>query len=80
MSPAMARRQIDTALGPVLRRYREQAGLSQEKTAHAADLTVASYAAIERGKVAPGWWTVRQIAVALDVPLGELAAAVEAES
>jgi DNA-binding XRE family transcriptional regulator len=77
--PAMPRATIDPSLGPVLRRLRQERELSQETLAHLAGLTVASYINIELGRSAPGWWTVRRIAKALDVPLGELATAVEAD-
>lgn len=47
-------------------------GLNQEDLAHAAGLSVAAYARIERGKSNPTWMTVRAIADALDLGLAEL--------
>jgi transcriptional regulator with XRE-family HTH domain len=76
----MPRATIDPSLGPVLRRLRLERELSQETLAHLSGLTVATYINIELGRSAPGWSTVRRIAEALGVPLGELAAAVEAET
>jgi transcriptional regulator with XRE-family HTH domain len=70
----------DPALAVVLRRIREERGLTQEGLAFRAGITLGSYAQIELGNSAPAWSTVRRIAEALDVPLVELVAAVEAET
>jgi transcriptional regulator with XRE-family HTH domain len=64
----------------VLRRLREERGLSQEALAYGAGMTAGSYARIELGQASPAWSTVRSIADALDVSLLELSAAVEGES
>ena len=69
----------DVALARVLRLLRQQHGHTQEDLAHAAGLTVTAYARIERGLANPTWTTVRRIAKALDVGLGELGRAVDAE-
>jgi transcriptional regulator with XRE-family HTH domain len=58
---------------------RRQRGHTQEDLAHAAGLTVTAYARIERGSANPTWTTVRRIADALDVTLGELGRAVDAK-
>jgi transcriptional regulator with XRE-family HTH domain len=63
----------------VLRRLREERGLSQEALAYQAGLTAGSLARIELGQASPAWSTVRQIARALDVSLVDLAADVERE-
>jgi transcriptional regulator with XRE-family HTH domain len=68
----------DSALAAVLRELREASGRSQEDVAHIVGLTVGSYARIERGQSNPTWSTVRRIAAALGVSLGELGVAVEA--
>jgi DNA-binding XRE family transcriptional regulator len=47
--------------------------------AHEAGVTTSTYNRLANGSVAPGWWTVRQVARALDVRLVELARMVEAE-
>lgn len=70
----------DPALAAVLRRLREESGLSQEGLAFRAGITAGSYARIELGQASPAWATVRSIAQALDVSLVELSAAVEGES
>jgi transcriptional regulator with XRE-family HTH domain len=63
----------------VLRRLREARGLSQEATAQAAGIALNTYSRIERGQTSPSWPTVRQLANALGVSMGDLGAAVEAE-
>jgi transcriptional regulator with XRE-family HTH domain len=73
------RSQPDRALGSVLRQLREQNGLSAEKLAQEASLTVSAYLRIEAAVSAPGWSTVRRIAEALDVSMAELGRMVEAE-
>ena len=67
----------DAALAQVLLLLRKQRGYTQEDLAHAAGLTVTAYARIERGLANPTWTTVRRIAGALDVTLGELGQAVD---
>jgi transcriptional regulator with XRE-family HTH domain len=67
----------DADLAHVIRALRERRGLSQEALAHAAQLTMSSYARIERGQANPTWRTVSQIAEALGVTLAELGAAVD---
>lgn len=69
----------DAALAAVLRRLREARGLSQEATAQAAGISLNTYSRIERGHAAPSWTTVRRIADALGVGMGELGAEVERE-
>ena len=63
----------------MLRRLREARGLSQEATAHAAGVSLNTYSRIERGHTTPNWATVVALADALEVPLAELGAAVDAE-
>ena len=72
------RAEPDPALSGVLRELREQRGMAQEGVAHAAGMTLSSYARIELGSSAPSWSTVEAIARALDVSLAELAKRVEA--
>jgi transcriptional regulator with XRE-family HTH domain len=69
---------VDPSLAYVLRKLRDQKGLGQEGLAHAAGLSVAAYTRIERGKSNPTWTSIRRIVAALDVPLSELAAELEA--
>ena len=67
----------DPELASALKRLRQQRGQTQEDLAHAAQLTVTAYARIERGSANPTWTTVRRIANALEVTIGELGHAVE---
>lgn len=68
----------DPALASVLRRLREDRGLTREALAFHAGLTTGSLARIELGQSSPGWDTIRKVAKALGVSLVELATAVEA--
>jgi transcriptional regulator with XRE-family HTH domain len=70
---------IDPVLPVVLRRLREARGLSQEATAIAAGVALNTYSRIELAQQSPSWPTVRQIARALNVSMGELGDAVDAE-
>ena len=67
----------DAALARTLLLLRKQRGQTQEDLAHAAGLTVTAYARIERGTANATWATVRRIARALEVTLGELGEEVE---
>ena len=77
MVPRPTRR--DPALGAVVRRLREQRGVSQEQLGYQAGLTAGALARIELAQSAPAWATVLDIAHALNMRLVELAAAVEDE-
>ena len=66
---------VDPALGPTLRSLREARGIAQERLAHNAGLSVATYARIERSQVNPTWTTIRRVLDALDVSLAEFGAA-----
>jgi transcriptional regulator with XRE-family HTH domain len=68
----------DPALAAVLRRLRLERGATQEALAYRSGITTGSLARIELGQASPAWTTVRQIAMALDVSMSELAEAVEA--
>jgi transcriptional regulator with XRE-family HTH domain len=63
----------DRALAEAIRRIREERGLTQEDAAHAAGLTVGSFARIERGRSTPAWTTVKRVAAALGLTAAELA-------
>lgn len=69
----------DPALAVVLRRLREDRGMTLEALAFKSGVSIGSLGRIELGRSSAAWSTVRQIADALDVSLTELAAAVEAE-
>jgi transcriptional regulator with XRE-family HTH domain len=85
MSPAMfdgmtkPAQRVDLSLAKVLRRMREERGLAREAVAFSAEISTGSLARIELGHAIPSWTTVRDIAKALGVGLGELGARVEAE-
>ncbi len=80
MVPAMPRPPAaDPALAKVLRRLREERGLSQEALAYHSGITSGSLGRIELGQASPAWSTIRQIANALGVTMVELSMAVEAE-
>jgi len=60
--------------GERLRKLRDARGLTQEKLAHAADLTTTFVSTIERGRKAPSLNTVLKLARALKVDAAELLA------
>jgi transcriptional regulator with XRE-family HTH domain len=66
--------QPQPALGEAIRQLREKRGLTQERLAQAAELTTGTVSLVERGQSNPAWGTIKAIAGALDVPMGELAA------
>ena len=70
---------VDAALAAVLRRLREVHGLSQEALAQRAGVALNTYSRIERGQASPTWPTVRALAAALGMSMGELGATVDAE-
>jgi transcriptional regulator with XRE-family HTH domain len=71
------RPQPDKALAAVLRRLREDAGLSQEALAGRAGITLGAMSRVER--TSPAFATVQDIASALGVSLEKLGAMIEAE-
>jgi transcriptional regulator with XRE-family HTH domain len=69
----------DPALAAALRRLREDRGLAQEAVAFRAGISTGAVARVELAQSSPSWVTVRQIAKALNVSLGELADAIDAQ-
>lgn len=69
--------QPDRLLAAILKRLREDRGITQEELAFEAGITASALSRIERGLNTPGWMTVRRLAEALEVSLVELAAHVE---
>jgi transcriptional regulator with XRE-family HTH domain len=61
------------ALGKAIRELREAREVSLRALAPKAGLTFNTLSLIERGEANPTWQTVRQIAEALGVSIGELA-------
>jgi transcriptional regulator with XRE-family HTH domain len=69
----------DPVLAVVLKRLREERGLTQEALAFRSGVSMSSLGRIELGRTSAAWTTVCQLAEALDVSMGELGAAVDAE-
>jgi transcriptional regulator with XRE-family HTH domain len=69
--------QTDLVLAALVKRLREERGLTQEQVAFEAGITASALSRIERGLNSPGWMTVRRIAQALEVGLVELATDLE---
>jgi transcriptional regulator with XRE-family HTH domain len=65
--------QPQPALGKAIRQLREKQGVSQERLAPEAGISPNTLSLIERGEANPTWGTVRGIADALGVSMGELA-------
>ncbi len=65
-------------LATTVRRLREEKGLTREATAFRAGITTGSLANVELAGACPSWETVRRIACALGLSIGQLAAAIEA--
>lgn len=59
-------------LGGAIRQLRQKRGMTQEDLAHAAGITTGTLSLVERGNANPTWGTVRGIATALGVSMGEL--------
>jgi transcriptional regulator with XRE-family HTH domain len=60
------------ALGAAIRKLRGARKTTQETVAQDAGITVAHLSKIERGQTNPTWSTVKAIAKALGVSMGEL--------
>jgi len=60
------------ALGAAVRELRRKRGATQEALARDADLTTATLSLVERGEANPTWDTLKKIAAALGVSMGEL--------
>jgi transcriptional regulator with XRE-family HTH domain len=67
----------NAALGAVIRRLREEAGLSEKELAAQAGLDLDEVGAIEAGRMEPTWGDLRRVAYALKVPLPDLLRLVE---
>jgi len=63
----------DPALADTIRRLREERDWSQEVVAFEAQISVGSYARIERGEANPAWTTVVRIAQSLGLSVADLA-------
>lgn len=65
--------QPQPTLGKAVRNLRHKRGVTLEKLAPEAGITLGTLSLIERGEANPTWGTVRGIAFALGVPVSELA-------
>lgn len=74
-----SRRPPDPVLAASLRRFRLRSGITQERLAFQAEVTISALSRIERGLSDPAWTTVHAITRALEVSLAELVTAVEQE-
>jgi DNA-binding XRE family transcriptional regulator len=75
----IARSTVDPALARVLRRIREERGVSQNLISSEVGITMSTWAKLEREKTTPTWTTFRTIARGLGLTVTELAQLVEAE-
>jgi transcriptional regulator with XRE-family HTH domain len=73
----MPRAVADPQLAATIKRMREKAGLSQERLAQGAGLSLGAISRIEREEQAASWATVVAIARALGITVAELARQVE---
>lgn len=71
MAPSSA---PQVGLGRAIRQLREKRGLSQEELGHRAEIHPTWVSHLESGRNNPAWATVRSLARALEVSMGELAA------
>jgi transcriptional regulator with XRE-family HTH domain len=69
----------DPVLAAVLRRLREERGMTMEGLAFKSGVSIGSLGRIERGHSSAAWATIVQIADALEVSMAELGAAVDAD-
>lgn len=67
----------DPVLAAVLRRLREDRGMTVEALAFRSGVSISSLGRIELGRSSAAWSTVRQIAAALDITLRDLGEQVE---
>jgi transcriptional regulator with XRE-family HTH domain len=61
------------ALGMAIRQVREKHGKTQESLADEAGITERALSQIETGNANPTWATIRNLAAALGVSMGDLA-------
>lgn len=64
--------QPQPALGQAIRELRQEGKLTQEALGEKAGVTPKTLSLIERGEANPTWGTVRRIAAALGVSMGDL--------
>ena len=69
--------ELNKIFGVVLREFRDERGLSQEKLAELSDLERTFISFLERGERQPSLTTIFKIAKALDISATQLISAVE---
>lgn len=67
----------DPALGALIRRVRQEQGLSREDVTYRAGVAVSTLLRIEVAQGEPGWMNVRRVARALGLGLADIGAVVE---
>lgn len=72
-------REANELLGAAVAELRRRADLTQADLAERAELEERQIVALEAGRLEPTWGDLRRIAYALEVPLPELLARVEAD-
>ena len=70
--------ELNKIFGAVLREYRDERGLSQEKLAELSELERTFISFLERGERQPSLTTIFKIAKALDISATQLVSSVEA--
>ena len=69
---AMSKPKSGIALGKKIKSLRMKCGLTQDRLAESAGLSLKHLGEIERGRTNPNLLSMEKIAEALDVPIGEL--------
>jgi transcriptional regulator with XRE-family HTH domain len=72
-----ARKNPQPGLGQAVRQLRQELGISQEKVARQAGLHLTWINRMENGRTNPTWGSMKKVASALKVSLGELATLAE---
>ena len=70
--PAAAHDDVGHSLGPVIRRARQRHKLTLQQVADRSELSVSYISQIERNLLTPSVSTLKRIALALDIPAGDL--------
>jgi transcriptional regulator with XRE-family HTH domain len=70
----------DQTLAAALRRLRAERGVTQERLALEAGVTIATLSRVERGVADPHWRTIRRILATLGISLTELAKVIESKT
>jgi len=66
------KQKLQTAIGQRIKKLREDKNIAQQDLAAACDFEKSNMARLEAGKTNPTLYTLKKIAVSLDVPLEKL--------